>query len=116
MPFLSLHGAQIRGIQVFPTIKITVIRQVGMYCGLSMKINMSETPTARDDHGRILLTFVSACVVGKNRNTPNLSPMADNAITRGGTVYEVWDLPCISVQNRSNFQSCSSFSFPQIIF
>ena len=24
------------------------------------------------------------CVVGKNSNTPNLSPMADGAITRGG--------------------------------
>ena len=24
------------------------------------------------------------CVVGKNQNTPNLSPMADDAITRGG--------------------------------
>ena len=27
--------------------------------------------------------FVSTCVVGKNPDTPNLSPMADEAITRG---------------------------------
>ena len=35
--------------------------------------------TARGDHGRNL--FV--CVVSKNLNTPNLSPMAFDAITGG---------------------------------
>ena len=52
-----------------------------MYCGLGEKINTSETP-----HGmrRSWTHFVSACVVGKNLNTSNLSPMADYAITRGG--------------------------------
>ena len=35
---------------------------------------------ARKDRGRICF----ACVVGKNRDTPNLSPLADDAITQGG--------------------------------
>ena len=39
---------------------------------------------ARKDRGRILFAFVSTCVVGKNPNTPNLSSMADDAITRSG--------------------------------
>ena len=39
---------------------------------------------AREDHGRVCFAFVFACVVGKTPKTPNLSPMADNAITRGG--------------------------------
>ena len=38
----------------------------------------------REDCGRILFVRVSACVVGKNPNTPNLSPMADEAITQEG--------------------------------
>ena len=42
-PSLSWHGAPIGGIRVFRVIKITMIRQVRMYCGLSMKINMCET-------------------------------------------------------------------------
>ena len=35
-PSLFLHGAQIGGIQVFPAIKITVIRQVRMYRQLEL--------------------------------------------------------------------------------
>ena len=31
----------------------------------------------------------------QNLKTPNLHPMANNAIT--GVVYKVWDLPCIDV-------------------
>ena len=41
-PFLSRHGAQIGVFGFFPAIKITVIHQVRMYCGLSLKIN--KTP------------------------------------------------------------------------
>ena len=37
----------------------------------------------RKDRGRICIAFVFACVVGKNPKTPNLSPMADDPITRG---------------------------------
>ena len=43
-PSLSRHGASIGGVWVFPAIKITVICQVRMYCGLSLKINTHETP------------------------------------------------------------------------
>ena len=53
-----------------------------MYCGLNMKINMREK-----SHGtKIVYAFFCVCfrvcVVGKNPNTPNLSPMADDAIKR----------------------------------
>ena len=43
MSSLLRHGAQIRGIRIFPAIKITVIRQIHMYCGLSVKIGTRET-------------------------------------------------------------------------
>ena len=36
------------------------------------------------DCGRICFSCVFACVLGKNLKTPNLSPMAVDAITRGG--------------------------------
>ena len=57
-PFLPRHGAQIGGIQVFPTIKIIVIHQVHIYCCLSVKINARETP-----HGaqRSWTNFVCVC-------------------------------------------------------
>ena len=42
-PSLFQHGAQIGGIWVFPAIKITVICQVRMYCGLRVKVDMPKT-------------------------------------------------------------------------
>ena len=39
---------------------------------------------ASEDRGRICFACAFACVVGKNPKTPNLSSMADDAITRGG--------------------------------
>ena len=39
---------------------------------------------AREDRERICFVFAFACVVGKNPKTAKLSPMADDAITRGG--------------------------------
>ena len=53
-----------------------------MYCTQSMKSNKRKI--AREDCERICLSFIFACVVGKNPKTPKLSPMTDNAITRGG--------------------------------
>ena len=62
----------------FPTIKIIVILQMHMYCGLSMK-NTHENST------RILFALVSMWVVSKNLNTPHWSSMADDAnISWGG--------------------------------
>ena len=67
-----------------------------IYCGLNVKVNICENRRrVHDDDGRICFVFVVVCVVGKNPKTPNLSPMADGAITQA--VYEVWDLPCLSV-------------------
>ena len=40
--------------------------------------------TVCKDCGGIYFAFVFACVVGKNLKTPDLSPMADDAITLGG--------------------------------
>ena len=69
-------------------IKITVVRQVRIitciYFGLSVKMNTWKRHTAHEDCGCICFAFVSACVDSKNPNTPNLSPIADDAITRGG--------------------------------
>ena len=45
VPSLSWHGARIGGIRDFPAIKIIVILQVHMYCGLSVK-NTHEMPNA----------------------------------------------------------------------
>ena len=56
-PFLSRHGAQIGGIRVFPTIKITVIHQVR-----SERENTCETLHGAEDHRRILFACVSMCV------------------------------------------------------
>ena len=36
-----------------------------------------------EDHGCILFAFVSMCLVSKDPNTPNLSSMAEGAITQG---------------------------------
>ena len=41
--------------------------------------------------------FAFACVVGKNLKTPKLSPMVDDAITRGGIGNLVLYPWCISV-------------------
>ena len=70
-PSLFRHGARIGGIRVFLKIKITVIRQVRMYCGLSMNIDMRETQYGAR---RSWIHFVCVCfhVCGRqNRNTPN---------------------------------------------
>ena len=39
---------------------------------------------AQEDGERICLASSFACVISKNLKTPKLSPMADEAITRGG--------------------------------
>ena len=41
---LSWYGAPIGGIRGFPAIKMTMIHQMRMYCGLSVKVNMCEMP------------------------------------------------------------------------
>ena len=42
MPLLSRHGAPTGVIQGISTIKMSVIPQMPMYCGLSMKINTHD--------------------------------------------------------------------------
>ena len=68
-----------------------------MYCGLSVKINMRETPYK----GRILFVFVSVCVVGKNPNTPNWSTIADDAITWSSpTPYSLYNFKLVVMSGR----------------
>ena len=82
-PSLSRYGAPIGGIPVSPAIKISMIRHMRpMCCGLSMKINMCETPYGSQRSWTH--AFVSTCVVVKNPNSPNWCSMADDSITRGG--------------------------------
>ena len=64
-------------------------------CGLSVKINTPKYCTARKDHERSFFAFVHASIIGKNLETPNLSPWLMTPLQ--GAVYEVWDLHCISV-------------------
>ena len=55
-----------------------------MYCGLSvLKQSHTKSRVVCEDRERICFAFVFACVVGKNLKTPKLSPLADDAITRG---------------------------------
>ena len=63
--------------------QITVIHQVRMYCGLSVKINACNTARLMKI-GRILFALISVCVVGKILNTPNWISMTDGGITWGG--------------------------------
>ena len=79
------------GIQVFPLIKITMVPWF-VRCGCHPHLLHFEREDkhalkcrmACEDHGRTCFAFVFACVVGKNPDTPNLNPMADDAITQGG--------------------------------
>ena len=54
-----------------------------IYCGLSVKINTRKTPHGAQRSWTHLYCICFARMVGKNPKTPNLSPMADDAITRG---------------------------------
>ena len=85
------HGAQIGGLWgFFPAFKITAVCQVRNAYHLHLLRSEREDKTrvkhrtARKDRGCIGFAFAFACVVGKNPKTPNLSPMADDAITQGG--------------------------------
>ena len=59
--------------------------------------------TAREDRGPICLTFVFACVVGKNQRPPIWIPWLTTPIHRA--VYEVLDLPYgLTLLNRRSLQ------------
>ena len=80
-----------------------------IYCDLSVKIHTCKRCTVREDRGRICFAFVFACVVGKNPKTPNLSPMADNAITRGG--IQCLGSPLYIYGNATAYLTCNSQTF-----
>ena len=82
-------GLNLGGLRFFPVIKIIVDRQVRkiIACteGLAWKQSHAKSRTAREDRKRIFcFAFSFTCVVRKNPKTPKMSPMADDAITRGG--------------------------------
>ena len=72
-PLKFIGQATCTCIQFFPTIKITTICQLCVYCGLSVKINMCETCTARCLKIMVswmhFVRILNACVVSKNTNT-----------------------------------------------
>ena len=76
------------GFYLVPVIKMTTVRQVHMSRHLPRSECEDKTHVkccmARKDRERIGFAFVFVCVVGKNPKTPKLSPIADDAITRGG--------------------------------
>ena len=79
-----MHFVQTGGIRIFTIIKTTIVcAGAYLYCKLSVKTNMCKT-----QHGArrswTHLFCICFCMCGQqNLNAPNLSPMADNVITRG---------------------------------
>ena len=72
--------------------------------------------TSGKDHEHICFAFIFVCVVGKNLKSPKLSPMADDAITRGGIgglVSLVHICVCISCNEAemSDVYFCSEMIF-----
>ena len=73
----------IGGIRFFPAIKIIMIHQVCIYCGLSMKINTHETPHVAQ-RSWAHLVCISFCMCGQQKpKYPNWSSMANAAICTG---------------------------------
>ena len=77
------------GLRVFPVIKIIVVRQVRVLPVCTAVWAWRQTrikccALVRNDRERICFVFALPWVVSKNPKSPKLSPMADNAITRGG--------------------------------
>ena len=59
-----------------------------------------------------------ACVVGKNLQTPNLSPMADDAITRGGINVGGLESPVhiYADHTQSNYKELQNWSWVKVYF
>ena len=81
--WLYEHEKDCASLWVYPLIKITAVRQVCMSLHLLQSEHEDKTSVQcrmmPNNHGHILFSFV----VRKNLKTSKLSPMADNAITRG---------------------------------
>ena len=87
--FLSWHWAQVGSNRVFLAIKITMIRQVHMYCGLRAKINVWNAARHLKIVDAFSLRLFPLCGQQKPEYS-NLSTMADDTIThytRSGNVY-----------------------------
>ena len=78
-----------------------------------------------ENWGHICFAFVFACVVSKNPNTPNLSPIADDTITRTGqytrfgiSLVYLWLGPTVHLLLRllfyqlRNYIFCNVYVFP----
>ena len=100
VPFLSPHGPQKGGLWVFPVIKITLDLQVHMSPASTVFRpwwTCVKCRTACEDCGRICYAFVFLCVCGRQNpeDSPNWAPWLTTPLH--WMVYEVWDLPCLSV-------------------
>ena len=105
-PLLSQHEAQIKGLRGFPVIKITVAHQVCMspastavWAWRQTHINTRRT--------KIVNTFVLCLFLhvwlAKIRRPLILAPWLPMPLH--GMVFEVWDLPCISVVTHETTKS-----------
>ena len=86
----DMHGAQIGGIQVFPAIKITVIHQVCMYCGLNMKIDTCKMPYGGR---RSCMHFVCVCLRVCGRQKPEYPQLELHGWRRHWTIPEIRGTP-----------------------
>ena len=77
-PSLSQHGAQIGGIWVFPLDQSNCDSSDAYLLQSEREGKYVKHCRGHEDRGRIFFAFVSACVVGKNPNTPNWSSLADD--------------------------------------
>ena len=83
-----------QGSAVFSVFRITMVRQVGMYWGLSVKISTRKTL-----HSAPGLWTHLFCVWGWQKlKDPQFEPYGWRRPLHGAVpVYKVWDLPCIYV-------------------
>ena len=81
--FIPAWGSNL-GYLVFPAIKITVIRQVRMYCGLSVNDKHARNAARREKIVDAFCLHLFLTVWLAKIQYPNCSAMADNTITRGG--------------------------------
>ena len=97
-PFLSLHGAQIGGLRVFTHHQnnrgLLGAYVTWIFCGVSVKINTLKMPRGEQRSWLRLFCICFVYVVSKNLKTPIWAPWL---MPLHGSLYGVWDIPCISV-------------------
>ena len=88
-PSWSQYGAQFGGLLVFPVIKIIMVVRCVSYLNVLQSEHEDNHTLKAARHAKIVIAFVLClllCVWGRQKNPKitQLSPMADDAITRDG--------------------------------